>query len=108
MPKGQGRIIFATVGTVLRRLFNDADLVGVSHVIVDEVHERDINTDFLLIVLKKLLARRPELRVIIVSATLNAHFFFADYFKVRADSWRSNVADSRRVRETGEELEVAR
>ncbi len=80
VPKGQGRIIFATVGTVLRRLFNDADLAGVSHVIVDEVHERDVNTDFLLVVLRQLLRRRPELRVIVMSATLDAEYF-ADYFK---------------------------
>jgi HrpA-like RNA helicase len=45
-----------------------------------QVHERDLNTDFLLIILKSLLARRPDLKLILMSATLNARTF-ADYFK---------------------------
>ncbi len=41
----------------------EGNLEGVSHIFVDEVHERDINTDFLLIILKKLLKQRPDLKV---------------------------------------------
>lgn len=52
------RILMMTTGVLLRKLQIEGELVGVSHVFVDEVHERDINTDFLLIVLKQLLARR--------------------------------------------------
>ena len=74
------RVEFVTVGILLRTLAGDPDLTGVSHVVVDEVHERDVNTDFLLVVLRQLLRRRPELRVIVMSATLDAKFF-ADYFK---------------------------
>jgi len=43
------------------------------------VHERDINTDFLLILLRDLLKKRPDLRVVLMSATLNAESF-AQYF----------------------------
>lgn len=46
-----------------------------THVIVDEVHERNIDTDFLLSVLRDLLPYRPELRVILMSATMNAELF---------------------------------
>jgi HrpA-like RNA helicase len=53
-------------GVLLRRLQCDGDLEAVSHVFVDEVHERDLNTDFLLIILKKLLKRRPNLKLILM------------------------------------------
>ncbi|KAL0464181.1 UNVERIFIED_CONTAM: DExH-box ATP-dependent RNA helicase DExH3 [Sesamum latifolium] len=55
------------------------NLKGITHVIVDEIHERGMNEDFLLIVLKDLLPRRPELRLILMSATLNAELF-SSYF----------------------------
>lgn len=59
-----------TPGVLLRKLASDSTLSGYSHVVIDEVHERDRNTDFLLIVLRDLLPSRPELRVILMSATL--------------------------------------
>ncbi|RDX62405.1 DExH-box ATP-dependent RNA helicase DExH3 [Mucuna pruriens] len=62
-------------GVLLRRLLVDRNLKGVTHVIVDEIHERGMNEDFLLIVLKELLPRRPDLRLILMSATLNAELF---------------------------------
>jgi ATP-dependent RNA helicase DHX36 len=48
-------------------------------VFVDEVHERDLNTDFLLIILRDLLHRRPSLKLVLMSATLNAERF-SEYF----------------------------
>ncbi|WCJ40101.1 DExH-box ATP-dependent RNA helicase DExH3 [Euphorbia peplus] len=73
------RLLFCTTGILLRRLLVDRNLNGVTHVIVDEIHERGMNEDFLLIVLKELLPRRPELRLILMSATLNAELF-SSYF----------------------------
>ncbi|PON47342.1 ATP-dependent RNA helicase DHX [Parasponia andersonii] len=73
------RLLFCTTGILLRRLLVDRNLRGVTHVIVDEIHERGMNEDFLLIVLKELLPRRPELRLILMSATLNAELF-SSYF----------------------------
>eukprot|EP00808_Paulinella_micropora_P005352 g76163.t1 len=78
----QSRLIFCTVGILLRRLLSDPLLTGVSHVVVDEVHERDKLTDFLLIILRDLLPRRPELKLILMSATLNAELF-AHYFNLK-------------------------
>jgi len=52
---------------------------GVSHVIVDEVHERDINTDFLIILLKDMIYTCPSLKIIIMSATVDSHRF-CEYF----------------------------
>lgn len=50
-----------------------------SHIIIDEVHERDLLCDFLMVVVKELVALRPDLRVIVMSATLNAEKF-SQYF----------------------------
>ncbi|KAL7132403.1 hypothetical protein ABFS83_12G071400 [Erythranthe nasuta] len=72
-------LLFCTTGILLRRLLVDRNLKGVTHIIVDEIHERGINEDFLLIVLKDLLPRRPELRLILMSATLDADLF-SSYF----------------------------
>ncbi|KAG5155920.1 hypothetical protein JHK82_013889 [Glycine max] len=73
------RLLFCTTGVLLRRLLVDRNLKGVTHVIVDEIHERGMNEDFLLIVLKELLHHRPDLRLILMSATLNAELF-SSYF----------------------------
>ncbi len=60
---------------LLRRLQADPDLASVSAIFVDEVHERDLNTDFLLIILKDVLKRRQSLKLVLMSATLNAESF---------------------------------
>ncbi|KAJ9172807.1 hypothetical protein P3X46_016014 [Hevea brasiliensis] len=73
------RLLFCTTGILLRRLLVDRNLNGVTHVVVDEIHERGMNEDFLLIILRDLLPRRPELRLILMSATLNAELF-SSYF----------------------------
>ena len=78
-PRSHGCIEFVTTGILLRRLVGDPSLGGVSHVVIDEVHERDIDTDYLLILLRDLLASRPDLRVVLMSATLDAESF-GEYF----------------------------
>ncbi|KAK4835237.1 hypothetical protein QYF36_007185 [Acer negundo] len=72
-------LLFCTSGILLRRLLSDRNLNGITHVFVDEIHERGMNEDFLLIVLKDLLPRRQDLRLILMSATLNAELF-SNYF----------------------------
>lgn len=72
-------LLFCTTGILLRRLLVDRNLKGVTHVIVDEIHERGMNEDFLLIVIKDVLPHRPELRLILMSATLDAELF-SSYF----------------------------
>ncbi|XP_072032670.1 putative ATP-dependent RNA helicase DHX57 [Amphiura filiformis] len=73
------RLLFCTTGILLRRLESDTRLEGVSHIIVDEVHERSEESDFLMMVLRDLLPKRRDLRVILMSATLNAELF-SGYF----------------------------
>ncbi|KAF9454218.1 P-loop containing nucleoside triphosphate hydrolase protein [Macrolepiota fuliginosa MF-IS2] len=73
------RLLFCTTGVVLRRLNNGDRLQNVSHVIVDEVHERSLDGDFLLLSLKQLLWSHRKLKVVLMSATIN-HEVFARYF----------------------------
>lgn len=73
------RLSFCTTGILLRRLASDPLLGNVTHVIVDEVHERSEESDFLLLILKHILQERKDLKVILMSATLNATLF-SDYF----------------------------
>ena len=73
------RLLFITTGVLLRRLVGDPTLSDVTHVILDEVHERDVNTDFLLILMRDLLAARPDLRLVVMSATLSLQTF-VNYF----------------------------
>jgi hypothetical protein len=70
------KLMFCTTGIILRRLQEDRNLEGVTHVIVDEVHERQQQTDVLLIALRELLqSTRPDLKVILMSATLDSKLF---------------------------------
>ena len=73
------RLLFCTTGVLLQRLRTDPTLRELSHVVIDEVHERSLDSDFLLIVLRDALAANPNLRVVLMSATLNAAGFAA-YF----------------------------
>ncbi|KAL6077824.1 ATP-dependent RNA helicase [Balamuthia mandrillaris] len=76
------RLTFCTTGILLRRLSGgerSASLSDVSHIIVDEVHERSVESDFLLIILKRLLRTRPNIKLILMSATVEAETF-AKYF----------------------------
>ncbi|XP_057506391.1 DExH-box ATP-dependent RNA helicase DExH1 isoform X2 [Actinidia eriantha] len=75
----QTRLLFCTTGVLIRRLVQDPYLTGVSHLLVDEIHERGMNEDFLLIILRDLLPRRPDLRLVLMSATINADLF-SNYF----------------------------
>nr|XP_005287021.1 ATP-dependent DNA/RNA helicase DHX36 [Chrysemys picta bellii] len=79
LPRKQGSILYCTTGIVLQWLQSDKQLSSVSHVILDEIHERNLQSDVLMTVIKDLLNVRPDLKVILMSATLNAEKF-SEYF----------------------------
>lgn len=66
------RIRFLTEGVLSRRIIQDPELAGVSVVILDEFHERHLVTDLALAFLMKLQSRRPGLKLVVMSATLDA------------------------------------
>ena len=69
------RIKILTDGMLLQELKADSDLRRYSVIMVDEAHERSLNIDFILGLLKQIAQRRPELKIIISSATLNTKVF---------------------------------
>lgn len=66
------RLTFVTEGVLTRRLLSDPELKGVDAVVLDEFHERHLESDLALALLKRLQRRRPDLRLIVMSATLEA------------------------------------
>ena len=66
------RLHFMTEGVLTRRLLSDPDLNGVDAVVLDEFHERHLETDLALSLLTRLQRRRPDLRLIVMSATMDA------------------------------------
>jgi HrpA-like RNA helicase len=110
------RLLFCTTGILLRKLHGDPLLLGansgqnygsnsvrpgvsrigtwnraITHVIVDEIHERSLDSDFLLVLLRDMLLQRSDLRVILMSATLNAEKFHA-FFSEAAEEGNFTVA----------------
>ena len=90
-PEEHGSITFCTIGVLLRRLQSAmseggivaAKLDQVSHILVDEVHERDVDTDLLLVALKRIMedrkTRNLPLKVVLMSATIDPRLF-QEYF----------------------------
>ncbi|KAF7279691.1 hypothetical protein GWI33_006851 [Rhynchophorus ferrugineus] len=74
-----GRILYCTTGILLRHLQTDPKLTNFSHVILDEAHERDLNTDLLMNQLKRAMKENENLKVLVMSATIDAGEF-SKYF----------------------------
>lgn len=73
------KILFITEGLLLRQLSDDEGLTQYSVIIIDEIHERNLYGDFLLGICKCLLRARPEIKIILMSATININLF-ANFF----------------------------
>ena len=101
LPQPDGSITFCTTGVFLKQLqsyLSDTErstsLDAVTHIVVDEVHERDIDTDLLLVVLKQILAQKKannqSLKIVLMSATIDPTLFqnyFADESGVPAKTF---------------------
>lgn len=75
-------LTYCTTGVLLRMLTSDPVASGITHIVMDEIHEREINTDYLLIALRECLKMRPDLKVILMSATIEGNMqLFSNYFE---------------------------
>ncbi|KAF3926985.1 hypothetical protein ABW20_dc0109359 [Dactylellina cionopaga] len=90
-----GSINFCTTGILLQQLRSDAvaALRGISHILIDEVHERDVQIDFLMVLLKRVMRQReqenlPPIKVVLMSATMNTELF-AGYFASKNESGKT-------------------
>ncbi|KAH7911206.1 hypothetical protein BJ138DRAFT_1086089 [Hygrophoropsis aurantiaca] len=95
LPEEHGSVTFCTTGVLLKRLQSmmaegglaAAKMDEVTHIVVDEVHERDVDTDLLLVVLKRLMedrkARNIPLKIVLMSATIDPRLF-QEYFPDKA------------------------
>ncbi|CAB0019647.1 unnamed protein product, partial [Nesidiocoris tenuis] len=72
-------ILFLTEGLLLRQVSQDSTLADYDVVVLDEIHERHLHGDFLLGILKCLILQREDLKVVLMSATINISLF-GDYF----------------------------
>ncbi|KAG0708857.1 P-loop containing nucleoside triphosphate hydrolase protein [Suillus ampliporus] len=91
LPEEHGSVTFCTTGVLLKKLqsamaeggLSAARMDEVTHIVVDEVHERDVDTDLLLVVLKRLMedrkARDIPLKIVLMSATIDPSLF-QEYF----------------------------
>ncbi|ETI27445.1 hypothetical protein G647_09635 [Cladophialophora carrionii CBS 160.54] len=98
-PRSCGSITYCTTGILLNRLIADPErtLSGYSHIIVDEVHERDIQIDLVLSLLRNAVraskaAGRPHPKIILMSATIDPSIFLG-YFTQQTDDHPTLTAD---------------
>ncbi|ODM89700.1 ATP-dependent RNA helicase DHX36 [Orchesella cincta] len=96
----RGSILFCTTGVVFQYLKDDPKLTRFSHVVVDEIHERDVLSDFLITILKDLINIRPDLKVILMSATINADQFSRIHISVKEYYLEDVLAQTRFTFET--------
>ena len=76
----KNKLVYATDGTIVAQLMKDPLLIDYDAIVIDEAHERKIQIDFLLYLLKETCRKRTEFKLVIMSATVNEKVF-GDYFE---------------------------
>lgn len=97
--KPDTKVVYMTTGVLLQILLHQKYQSGLTHIIIDEIHNRDIFTDLLLLVVKKMQLDRPswKTKIILLSATIDASQF-VNYFS-HTDVKLLSVPDQERVNE---------
>lgn len=89
MTSGANKIVYMTDGSMIMKIVNDPELTEYKFIIIDEAHERKVQIDMLLLLLKKIMIKRPEFRVIIMSATIDSE----KYQKYFGSEIKSNIVN---------------
>ncbi|KAF9171324.1 hypothetical protein BGX21_002859 [Mortierella sp. AD011] len=90
-PGGRTRIKYMTDGMLFREALMDPLLSKYSVIMLDEAHERTLYTDILMGILKKILRKRPEIRIVISSATLDAEAFAAFFSSINISGGNTTI-----------------
>lgn len=77
------KIFFMTTGFFIARLTAEVDEIPWTHIILDEVHERSIEMDFLLVLMKHILSTKKDLKLILMSATVDSEIY-GNYFSAKS------------------------
>lgn len=77
------RLLYATDGTIISMLFKDPKLSEFDAVIMDEIHERSTQIDFLIYLLRNTLQMRPEFKLILMSATVDEKLFESYFYNFK-------------------------
>ena len=101
------RLTFMTTGVLLRILINKRSLQDFTHIIIDEVHERDIDIDMLLLCIKFLMRGGTKCRIILMSATMETREF-VDYFTMifQKDVEKAKKQREEQFQNNGDELKT--
>ncbi|CAB3253403.1 unnamed protein product [Arctia plantaginis] len=94
--RARGSIMFFTTGILLATLEVDQGLTNYTHIILDEVHERDCDIDLAMFMLKKVLQKRKDLKLILMSATIDADtlsFYFNNSPMIHIEGFAYPVKD---------------
>uniref|UniRef100_A0A1A9WJJ3 Probable ATP-dependent RNA helicase spindle-E n=1 Tax=Glossina brevipalpis TaxID=37001 RepID=A0A1A9WJJ3_9MUSC len=91
------RLMYCTTGVLLQKLIREKSMTHFTHIILDEVHERDQEMDFLLFVVRRLLTTNSKhVKIVLMSATINS-IEFSNYFKFNGRPAPILRADGRRL-----------
>ncbi|HID61709.1 MAG TPA: hypothetical protein EYP49_03035, partial [Anaerolineae bacterium] len=101
----RNKLVYITDGTLVNWIVTD-QIGKFSVIVIDEAHERSINIDLILGLLKARLPRYPHLRLIIASATINAEKFVAYYSNVPLERIKEEVGAGRSLAEVADDLGV--
>uniref|UniRef100_A0A182N759 ATP-dependent RNA helicase spindle-E n=1 Tax=Anopheles dirus TaxID=7168 RepID=A0A182N759_9DIPT len=75
------RLLYVTTGVLLNMMISSKSMTRYTHIILDEVHEREVDMDFLLIIIRRLLSTTRNTKIVLMSATIESSEF-AHYFKI--------------------------
>jgi ATP-dependent RNA helicase TDRD9 len=74
------KLLFCTTGVILEKIINRKSIEYYSHIIIDEIHQRDTDTDLLIKIIKDFMSQSPKTKLILMSATIFPKLFL-DYFQ---------------------------